>query len=559
MTFLPIVGRELRVAARRRSTYFIRLAAVLIAILIGGFFSFSMHRMSAAPYLLGKSLFMTLTVLSFAYCIGVGILVTSDCLSVEKREGTLGLLFLTDLRGYDVVFGKLVATSLNAFYAMLAIFPVLAVPLLLGGVTATEFWRVMLVCVNLMFFSLTAGLFASAISREERKAMGLTILIIIGLSALPPLVGLYFYARSNWSTYPGAFVIPSPFFDCLLAFSPKIPGVSGNAFWWKIGLTHGYGWLFITLSCIVVPRSWQESSARVKSGGWRGFAKWVAEGTAEKRLALRRRFLDINAFFWLSARGRGKLVIMWFVFALLAITWLWCWGVFGKDWLNKFNYVTSAIILHGIMKYYMATEACRRFVEDRRSGALELLLSTPMTVSEILRGQRLALLRIFTPPVLAIVVVDLLFLIAGFNERNSYSTRDEIFWTVFCLVGICTFIFDMIAMAWVGMWLGMKSRGANRAAAGNWARIVILRWVVFAFSLMIFAWLSLFRSTSNEEYIFTLYWFGIAIGLNLLFMLMAKNNVQRTFRDIATQRFEFKVPKLERTGKQGNIPPVIVQ
>ena len=28
---------------------------------------------------------------------------TADCLSEEKREGTLGLLFLTDLRGYDIV------------------------------------------------------------------------------------------------------------------------------------------------------------------------------------------------------------------------------------------------------------------------------------------------------------------------------------------------------------------------------------------------------------------------------------------------------------------------
>ena len=28
---------------------------------------------------------------------------TADSLSAEKREGTLGLLFLTDLRGYDVV------------------------------------------------------------------------------------------------------------------------------------------------------------------------------------------------------------------------------------------------------------------------------------------------------------------------------------------------------------------------------------------------------------------------------------------------------------------------
>ncbi|MDB6027239.1 MAG: hypothetical protein JWM68_3462 [Verrucomicrobiales bacterium] len=553
MTFLPIVGRELRVAARKRSTHFTRLGAVLIAILIGGFFGVGMQQMSAPPYIVGKSLFGVLAVLSFIYCIGVGILVTSDCLSVEKRDGTMGLLFLTDLRGYDVVLGKLVANSLNAFYGMLAIFPVLAVPLLLGGVTAREFARVMLVCVNLMFFSLASGMFASSVSREERKAMGLSILILILLSAVPPLLGLYFSARTNWGSYPMAFLIPSPVYDCYFAFVPKAAGIQ-DFFWWKIALTHGYAWLFLVLSCFIVPRSWQESSSSTKTASWRGFARWIVEGSRENRDALRRRLLDTNAFLWLAGRGRGKTVVLWSFLLGLAVIWLWCWATFGKEWLNKGTYVFTAIFLHGILKYFMATEACRRFVEDRRSGALELLLSTPLTVQEIIRGQRLALLRQFSGPVLAVGIIDCLFLILGFNERNAYSSREETFWAVICLVGISIFIFDMIALGWVGMWLGMKSRGANRATLGSLARIVILRWVIFAVSLMIFGWLSLFRSISHEEYVFTLYWFAISVAINLLFMLLAKHNLNRKFLDIATQRFDFKPLGPQ---KKTTLPPVL--
>ena len=44
----------------------------------------------------------------------------------------MGLIFLTDLKGYDVVLGKLAATSLNGFYGLLAVFPLLAFPLLTG-------------------------------------------------------------------------------------------------------------------------------------------------------------------------------------------------------------------------------------------------------------------------------------------------------------------------------------------------------------------------------------------------------------------------------------------
>src|SRR5689334_16931024 len=113
MTFLPVVSRELRVAARKRATYFARMGAVLAAILVGTFVAVAFRGMLGSPKDLGQALFVTLSILSFIYCIGTGLLSTSDCLSVEKREGTLGLLFLTDLKGYDVVMGKLVACSLN--------------------------------------------------------------------------------------------------------------------------------------------------------------------------------------------------------------------------------------------------------------------------------------------------------------------------------------------------------------------------------------------------------------------------------------------------------------
>ena len=105
MNFLPIVGRELRVAARKRSTFWLRVAAALTAIVIGsGFWLMSQVSGDRAGGM-GNELFSVLTWL----CLGAGLLsglfFTSDCLSEEKREGTLGLRFLTDLRGYDVALG----------------------------------------------------------------------------------------------------------------------------------------------------------------------------------------------------------------------------------------------------------------------------------------------------------------------------------------------------------------------------------------------------------------------------------------------------------------------
>ena len=49
---------------------------------------------------LGSGLFGVLTWLSVATALCAGLFFTSDCLSEEKREGTLGFLFLTDLRDF---------------------------------------------------------------------------------------------------------------------------------------------------------------------------------------------------------------------------------------------------------------------------------------------------------------------------------------------------------------------------------------------------------------------------------------------------------------------------
>src|SRR5438270_3279547 len=114
MTFLPIVGRELRVASRRRGTYWVRALAALGAIVLGALVYFSTR--DEHPHEFGQRLFGLLAGLSIFYCLTAGVRTTAACLSEEKREGTLGLLFLTYLKGYDVVVGNLAATSLNLFY-----------------------------------------------------------------------------------------------------------------------------------------------------------------------------------------------------------------------------------------------------------------------------------------------------------------------------------------------------------------------------------------------------------------------------------------------------------
>src|SRR5688572_32694820 len=154
MMFLPIAERELRIRARRPGIFVLRCVAASLAIGLAGMLmilgGFSRGKTGAGA-------FKFLMTLGFLYCLYEGLRNTADCLSEEKRAGTLGFLFLTDLKGYDVVIGKLLATSLSSFYALLEILPAIGLPLLSGGVTAGEFWRALLVLVVTLFFSLKIG------------------------------------------------------------------------------------------------------------------------------------------------------------------------------------------------------------------------------------------------------------------------------------------------------------------------------------------------------------------------------------------------------------------
>src|SRR5437868_1630153 len=146
MILLPVIERELRVAARTRQTYRNRFVAALgiIGVMLWVIYDLRGHAQAE----LGNGIFDYVTHMALFVALLAGFFHTADCISEERREGTLGLLYLTGLRGIDVVFGKLVAHSIPAFFALATIVPVLGIPFLLGGITPGELERAALILLN---------------------------------------------------------------------------------------------------------------------------------------------------------------------------------------------------------------------------------------------------------------------------------------------------------------------------------------------------------------------------------------------------------------------------
>lgn len=535
MTFLPIVERELRVAARRRGTYWIRVGAALAGLAIGCWVM--LFPDLRTPQKLGIVLFVALSVVAFIYSLLAGVLATADCLSEEKREGTLGLLFLTDLKGYDIVVGKLAATSLHAFYGMLAIFPVMAISLLVGGVTGSEFWRVVLVCLNNLFFSLAIGMFCSALSRDGWKASVLAIGIVLALVGGLPLVGGLVTEWKRLARPPPIFFIPSPGYSCFLAFDQtfKALGVGKfNFFYWSVLCVNLMGWTLLLFACLLVPRTWRDKASRQSSPRAKALNRSGGEW------ALRAQRLEENPFYWLAGRDRRKAIYVWVFLAVIGLIWIWGLAAYGRDWRNQGMFVLTAIVCHSVLKLWVASEAARRFAEDRPNGALELLLSTPVTVKEILAGQLLALWKQFAGPVGLVVLADLFFL---------FSHRAEESWVVVCVAGISMFIVDLIALSWVGMWMGLTSRNLNRAAFAAATRILVVPWLLFAVLMTLEEVTRFFREVDSSppwwrQHFPVLAWLFIGFLVSGIFGWRAHYRLSNHFRTVATQRFETRRARL---------------
>ncbi|MBC8001111.1 MAG: ABC transporter permease subunit, partial [Opitutaceae bacterium] len=263
MELLPTATRELRLAARRSRTYSTRVGFNALAILVVfGLLSPSFAGVRS-PAETGQFLFLALSAVAFFLSLISGAFMTADALSEEKREGTLGLLFLTDLRGHDVVLGKLVGKGLNPFYALISVLPLLALPMIIGGVTPGEFFRMSLVLLNTMFFSLTLALAASAISVASRRAWALTMFTLAALSGIPWML-VYLTGSSPFAIALTQF---SPVFGWLTSMDSQY-GSNESIFWSSLGFIHFLGWASLLAACAAAPRFWQDFAPNPRQAEW---------------------------------------------------------------------------------------------------------------------------------------------------------------------------------------------------------------------------------------------------------------------------------------------------
>src|SRR5262245_19157074 len=122
MISLPVIFREFRVAARHKRTFVFRSVFGALLAFMALMFTISMGfsgASSGSGYYLLQIFVWQIFVLLFIFAPAV----TCGCISDEKKQGTLGLLFLTHLNSADIVLGKFVSRALDLVLLFLSATP----------------------------------------------------------------------------------------------------------------------------------------------------------------------------------------------------------------------------------------------------------------------------------------------------------------------------------------------------------------------------------------------------------------------------------------------------
>lgn len=473
--FLPVVERELRVRARQRLTPWLRVMigaiAGLVAALVLQITSSNSSLIGLGPP--GQVLLWTLAWFTFAICLIEGLRQTTDSLNREQREGTLGLMFLTDLRGVDVVIGKLAACSVQSFYGLLAVFPAMGIALAAGGTTAGEFWRTQLVLLETLFLALTCGLWASARRLDEHRALALGVGMILGVTLLPPLVETFLLPRGLPSISPGTAMFCAA--DLAYRASP-------GAFWGTAAAIPLLSFLLVWSAGRRLARGWREPAPVTPPPQPKHVepVEWTYRPSPGLHARPAKPVLDRDPLWWLAQRQRPRRLLLWIAVltpVLPTFAGSFVFRALGPGIGTAYG-LSLAMGVIGVLLpvLILSIAASQRLIESRNSGALELLLTTPLSPRRIVESHWQSLWRVLRWPIVMMLLLQMGVL---FPQGFSWNAPGGlgVFFLLLQLSSGAHHVAVAVAACWMAMWFAVRARKTSSVVGLTLLWTAVVSWL----------------------------------------------------------------------------------
>jgi uncharacterized membrane protein/uncharacterized membrane protein YuzA (DUF378 family) len=404
VNLLPLVRYEMLRVARLPGSFRLRFGAATMAagiayIVLGTTALWNPSRAASG-------MFYLLVGIAGAYALLSGAIHTADCIVSEKRGRTLGLLMLTELGPVDIVLGKLAPNALQALMTLIAMFPVMAVPIAIGGVTFAEFGRVVSALLLVQATSLMAGVLASVLARELRVAMTASLGGMVLLSGVPWVIASL--SRGSFPAFATVAESFSPASHVFRALARYHDPVIFSAQRFDLLLLTAGSLIAACASLVRAVRSEvPDSNSKVQGGGrmrylagWRHvhFSKW----------------LEANPVLWLQ-RVYDPMPSSWrwgfaISLAVAMLLLLVATGTAAQSRLALAISVGIVVVLHVGVKLVSALGAARAMGRARAEGLLEELLVAGVKPSVVVSGYVGALFGEARPLLVALTVANALII-----------------------------------------------------------------------------------------------------------------------------------------------------
>ena len=419
MNVWPVISRELQTAGSQVGTYWLRVAAggIVLAAGVPAIGAGAMGLSNRGGQVLGflnSLLFTAIWILS--------PILAADCISRERREGTLGLLFLTPLTAASIVIAKSFVHALRTASLLLAAVPVLTMCLLIGGVSHLDILRMFCLDSAALLVALSAALIASSSGKHRTRVIAMALILSLGSGFL--FIHLHHLAlfgqtqdlANAWGAATGAFGSwsqPSSLSGIWIApptgmarqvvlsrsafglfpggTSITSPGIVLVALAFLAGAILLL--LFVLWSSARQLRDVALADAPTQRQQWwlkRFCRPIIARGFLRSKM---RRALNRNPIGWLQQYSWNARLTKWGW--CLSVVVFQCLMLFNANWGQ--SYILWEVFGAFCLLAGIAFTASNSFASERQSGALELILVTPLRVSQIIGGRLRGIVGQFLP------------------------------------------------------------------------------------------------------------------------------------------------------------------
>ena len=486
----PLFDKELRVSSRQRRFYALRFAYVTLLAVVVTFFWLSIARgnRNASPVVwvsrmpeAGKQI--STTILWFQFIAGqlLAAVLLSGAIGGEIRQRSLDVLLTTPVSRSQIVLGKLLSKLLQLVLMLAISLPLLAIVRVFGGVPWDYVVSGLCVTLAAAVFVGSLSLFCSITQRQTQQVIATVIgwcLILWGGPSIVLAVLVFGGHLSNAQSETIARLT-----------SPPIVMVEQTQAMFSGRTVSFGGWHCLTMlaaaAVVVMLSIWRLRRARLDAIGAR-----LDRSGANRRWFWRRTIRRVKGapIVWKELRRpylpRNRRQLLGFITLIIAVSAITaCLIVLVVYEMAPLAGLAGGIayLLWLLFSVNTTSTSASAITREKEARTWPILLTTPLSNGEIVRGKAIGALRWNLPLLAPVPILGLLILLLAFDEiSGAWEAAFYLVSWVFRVLGALVFLVGM------ALYMGTLVKTTTAALVATWGIYLVSRMVLtFGTMLMV--------------------------------------------------------------------------